>query len=283
MALEHYLREIRKYPALGKEEESKVAALAKEGDFTSRELLIKSNLRFVIKIARKYSRNRISEDIIQQGNQGLILAVDKFNLDLGCRFSTYATWWIKNGIFSYFEDQKIIKLPYEQIKIRKKIHKFIADYLNAHSEEPSYEQIAAELNKPETKKYSAKDVEGLLRKYEHVKVFSLNKQLSEDANNEVIDVLEDVNGKNALESMVYKSAVDIINKQIINLKTDELTIKILKGRLYNNKSFEELSEDCGLKIRKVKGVYEKGIRLLKRHLMTNHQFVSSRNSFQDIR
>jgi len=282
MALEHYLREIRKYPGLGHEEERKVATLAKEGDLSNRELLIKSNLRLVVKIARKYSKNGISDELIQQGNQGLIHAVDGFNPDLGYRFSTYATPWVKHGIFSYFEEQEFIKLPPEQRELRKRIHKVITDYLGAHSEEPSHEQIAAELNKSSAKKYCGGDVEELLQKYESIKVSSLNKPLNEDTDDELVNVLEDVNGKNALEVMIDASTSDIVHEQIINLKTDDLTKTVLKEILYNHKSLGELSHNLRVEREKVKQIYERGMRLLKHNLRKNPQFVSSASQFQDI-
>jgi len=281
MALEHYLKEIRKYPTLRHEEEKRIASLARKGDLSSRELLIKSNLRLVIKIAIKYSKGGISEDLIQQGNQGLVQAVDGFEPGLGYFFSTYATPWIKNGIFSYFEEQEIIKLPFKQRELRKRIYKFIISYLGKHLREPSDEQIAAELNKNEPGKYSERDVKELLQIYENIKVSSLNKPLGKDAEEEHIDILEGSN-RNVLESISEEATVNMIRYKMNNLNADRLTKIILRGKLFNNKSTVELARYLGLKKEKVEQIYEKGTRLLKRNLMTNPKFIGSRNSFQDI-
>jgi len=275
MAIDQYLKEVRRYPLLGQEEERQFAKLAKTGDLNSRQHLINSNLRLVISIAAEYSRNGILEDLIQEGNQGLIKAADGFNPDLGYRFSTYATWWIKQGIFSYFEKLDDIRLPPEQRKLRKMVCGIITDYLCTHSEEPSHEQIAAELSRYNGKKYSGNDVKELLMMYESIKVSSLNRQVGEDADAERMDFIEGADGRDNLEAMAGASTADAVLSQIRQLDADDLTRKVLEEKLYNTIQFGELADSLGLTKERVKQNYNKGIRLLRNALKNNPQFMSS--------
>ena len=275
MAIEQYLAEIHKYPLLTAEQELELSKSAKKGDLDSRELLITSNLSLVVSIALNYSRNRKLEDLIQQGNCGLLQAADKFDPNLGYRFSTYATWWIRQEIFSFFEGKDMFKISSEQRIIRKRIYGVIIDYLGAHSEEPSYEQIATELNKSCAKKYSARDIEELLQMYDNLEVTSLNKPICEDADAEQIDFVAGEDGRDTLESIASASTVDIIYKQIRQLETDDFTKKILEEKLYNHKSLKDLTVMMRLRTEQVRQRYTKGIRLLKYTLKNNPQFMES--------
>jgi RNA polymerase primary sigma factor len=108
-----YIHEINRFPVLSKEEEEKTAKLAALGDSAARERLINSNLRFVIKIAKRYQgRGLALEDLISEGNIGLMNAVKYFDVDKGFRFITYAVWWIRQAIIKAIQDKgRIIRLP----------------------------------------------------------------------------------------------------------------------------------------------------------------------------
>ena len=112
-ALQRYLYELRKYPLLSAEEEYNLAVKKDAGDLASRKLLTQSNLRLVVNTARQYlNRGFAMEDLIQEGNTGLLRAVEKFSAEKGCRFSTYATWWIHQAIKIALKNKaKTIRMP----------------------------------------------------------------------------------------------------------------------------------------------------------------------------
>jgi RNA polymerase primary sigma factor len=125
-----YLREISNYPALTANEEKEVAKLAKEGDINAKKRLVKANLKLVITIARKAIH--ISKipmiDLIQEGNLGLMIAVEKFNWRLGYKFSTYASWWIKQSMFKAISEQSYcMKIPVYIQEILSKFSKIKSD------------------------------------------------------------------------------------------------------------------------------------------------------------
>jgi DNA-directed RNA polymerase sigma subunit (sigma70/sigma32) len=112
-SLEWYLDQIHKFPLLTREEESNLARLSKSGDEEAKNMLIKSNLRFVVSIAKKYHTSGISFlDIINEGNMGLMKAVEKFDPDRGVHFVSYAVWWIRQAIvLAIYQKASLIRLP----------------------------------------------------------------------------------------------------------------------------------------------------------------------------
>ena len=126
-AINLYMKELRAYPLLSREEETHYARLSRKGDKESREMMIVSNLRLVLKIARKYFYTGIDIlDLVEEGNLGLIHAVEKYDPERGFRFSTYATWWIRQNIERAIMNQKhVVRLPIhiqkEYISLKKKL------------------------------------------------------------------------------------------------------------------------------------------------------------------
>jgi RNA polymerase primary sigma factor len=120
-----YLRDVEKIPLLSKEEEAKTAKLAAQGNKAAREKLINSNLRFVISIAKRYQGHGLCfQDLISEGNIGLIKAVDNFDAEMGYRFITYAVWWIRQAIVKAVQQKgRMIRLPAKKIHDLKMIDK----------------------------------------------------------------------------------------------------------------------------------------------------------------
>ena len=142
-----YLKEIGEYPLLSKEEESKLAERAAKGSLKAREILINSNLRLVVYIAKKYEGRGISFlDMIQEGNLGLIKAVEKFDYTKGYKFSTYATYWIKQAISKAIMEQgRNIRIPINVIERISAIHKIEKEYQQKFERDPSIKEVAAAL------------------------------------------------------------------------------------------------------------------------------------------
>lgn len=148
-----YIKDVAKYPLLSKEEEYALAKKFKDtSDLECRQKLVNHNLRLVINIAKRYKTSGIAFiDLIQEGNLGLMIAVDKFDPDLGYRFSTYATWWIKQSILRYIANSgRLIRLPVHASESLYKYNRFVSDFKknNPSQELPSTEEIAKIIGVP---------------------------------------------------------------------------------------------------------------------------------------
>ncbi len=145
-----YLREIGAAPLLSAEEEVRLARLARSGHLQSRNRMIESNLRLVVKIARRYSnRGMPLLDLIEEGNLGLIRAVEKFDPEKGFRFSTYATWWIRQNIERALMNQlRMVRLPVHVVKELNVCLRARRELLQKSCQEPPPEEIAERADKP---------------------------------------------------------------------------------------------------------------------------------------
>src|SRR3989338_3447146 len=139
-----YLKEIGKHPLLTFEQEVDLAKKYEKSDLKARELLIKSNLRLVVSIAKKYLGRRLSFlDLIQEGNQGLIKGVEKYDWRMGYKFSTYATWWIRQAITRAIADQsRTIRIPVHMIETINKFRREQAHLEQSLGREPTPEEVA---------------------------------------------------------------------------------------------------------------------------------------------
>lgn len=139
-----YLKDVYQFKLLNKEEEEILARRIKDGDKQARFRMIQSNLRLVINIAKRYLYSGMSFlDLIQEGNIGLIEAVEKFDYSRECRFATYATWWIRQAILRAIANQmRLIRLPVHILEIYRKYQKIVADSLKENGEAPAVEEIS---------------------------------------------------------------------------------------------------------------------------------------------
>ena len=142
-----YLREIGQYDLLSREEEIKLAEAAANGDQKAKDDLVNHNLRLVVSIAKRYmGRGLTLLDLIQEGNMGLIKAVDKYDVSKGFKFSTYATYWIKQAISRAVMDQaRNIRIPVHIIELMSNIKKVERDFQQIHGREPKETEVAAAL------------------------------------------------------------------------------------------------------------------------------------------
>ncbi len=142
-----YLREIGKIPLLSYEEEAELAQRILKGDEEAKQKLAESNLRLVVSIAKKYvGRGMLFLDLIQEGNMGLIKAVEKFDYNKGFKFSTYATWWIRQAITRAIADQaRTIRIPVHMVETINKLIRTSRQLLQQNGREPTPEEIAKEM------------------------------------------------------------------------------------------------------------------------------------------
>ncbi len=145
-----YLKEIGRVPLLTPEEEVALAIRIGEGDVNAKKRLSEANLRLVVSIAKRYlGRGMHFLDLIQEGNLGLIKAVEKFDYTKGFKFSTYATWWIRQAITRAIADQaRTIRIPVHMVETINKVKKVSSQLLHQNGREPSADEIAEELNMP---------------------------------------------------------------------------------------------------------------------------------------
>ncbi len=145
-----YLKEIGTVPLLSAEEELELAQRINEGDEKAKKRLSEANLRLVVSIAKRYlGRGMHFLDLIQEGNLGLIKAVEKFDYSKGFKFSTYATWWIRQAITRAIADQaRTIRIPVHMVETMNKVKRVSGQLLHNNGQEPTPEEVAAELNLP---------------------------------------------------------------------------------------------------------------------------------------
>lgn len=183
-SIQIYLREIRKPPLLSSKQERELAMRISTGDEAARNEMIESNLRLVVKIAKKYLHRGLAlSDLIAEGNIGLIKAVERFSPDRETRFSTYATWWIKQSIERAVANQsRIIRLPVHVASDLGRLMRAAKSLNQALGREPTIEEIGQEM------KVSSRDVHSLMELLR--KTYSIENSLSDDGY-QLLDVIRD--------------------------------------------------------------------------------------------
>jgi len=142
-----YLREIRKIALLTPQEEVVLARRVKEGDRVAKEELVRRNLRFVISVAKQYSKSNVPfEDLVNEGNLGLIRAAERFDVDRGYRFISYAVWWVRQAILQYVAEQsRTVRLPLNKSASLTKVNKAAVLLSQQYGREPTHEELAQHL------------------------------------------------------------------------------------------------------------------------------------------
>ena len=184
-SIQIYLREIRKSPLLTSRQERDLAVRISRRDDSARNEMIEANLRLVVKIAKKYLHRGLAlSDLIAEGNIGLIKAVERFSPDRETRFSTYATWWIKQSIERAVANQsRIVRLPVHVASDLGRLMRAAKALNQTLGREPSIEEIAEEM------KVSSRDVHNLMELLR--KTYSIENSLSDDSGYQLLDVIRD--------------------------------------------------------------------------------------------
>ncbi|BAV33798.1 RNA polymerase sigma factor [Sulfuricaulis limicola] len=254
-----YLKEIGFSPLLSAEEEVFFARKAQKGDGKARKRMIESNLRLVVKIARRYMNRGLSLlDLIEEGNLGLIRAVEKFDPERGFRFSTYATWWIRQTIERGIMNQtRTIRLPVHVLK-EINIYQRAARYLSQKLDhEPSPEEVANLLDKP------VEDVKGMLGLNE--RVASVDAPLDDDPDRSLLDAIADERTPDP-EKVLQRDDLQQLIQQWLNELNDKQREVVERRFGLNHReisTLEEVGADIGVTRERVRQIQVEALKRLR--------------------
>ena len=233
-SVKQYLKEIGKYPLLTAKQEQELAKKSKENDKYAAKKLAEHNLRLVVSIAKKYvGRGLNFLDLIQEGNLGLLKAVERFDVDKGYRFSTYATWWIRQAITRGISDSsRTIRLPVHISEMVNKYKKFVRDYEDNYEHKPSDEEIMA---------YLDVSIENLkeIKKASNDKV-SLETPIGEEDDSQLGDFISDEDAIDPIEVLEENDLKERMKEVLDSLSAREQLVLYLRFGL--DISLEELQE-----------------------------------------
>lgn len=262
-ATQMYLSEIGFSPLLTAEEEVLYARRALRGDEAARKRMIESNLRLVVKISRRYSNRGLALlDLIEEGNLGLIRAVEKFDPERGFRFSTYATWWIRQTIERALMNQtRTIRLPIHVVKELNIYLRTARELSQRLDHEPTPEEITLELDRP------VDDVTKMLRLNERIS--SVDTPIGGDGDKALLDILPDSHNADP----EFSTQDDDIRESLLNW-LDELNPKqkeVLARRFgllgYEPSTLEEVGREINLTRERVRQIQVEGLRRLREILV----------------
>ena len=254
-----YLKEIGQVPLLSVEEEQALAKRVAEGDEKAKAKLIESNLRLVVSIAKKYSgRGMHILDLIQEGNTGLIRAVEKFDYTKGNKFSTYATWWIRQAVTRAIADQaRTIRVPVHMVEVINKATRCSRQLTQQLGREPTMEEVAEELNLPYDKVAEA------LRTA--ADTLSLDTPVGDEEDTTIGSFVEDENMLGPAEATANMLLAEALDDLLGTLTEREAEVLRMRYGLYDGRqhTLEEVGKEFGVTRERIRQIENKAIRKLR--------------------
>ena len=254
-----YLKEIGKVPLLTPEEEQELAKRMAEGDAEAKHRMEEANLRLVVSIAKRYvGRGMLFLDLIQEGNLGLIKAVEKFDYTKGYKFSTYATWWIRQAITRAIADQaRTIRIPVHMVETINKVIRVSRQLLQELGHDPSAEEIAAEMNMPVDK---VRDILKIAQE-----PVSLETPIGEEEDSHLGDFIPDEDASEPSEAASFSLLKEQLMEVLDTLtprekKVLELRFGIVDGR---TRTLEEVGKEFNVTRERIRQIEAKALRKLR--------------------
>lgn len=271
-SVKQYMKEISRYPLLTDEEEKDIFARIANGDSAAAETLINSNLRLVVSVARHYATCSSMPllDLIQEGNLGLIRAVEKFDISKGYKFSTYATWWIRQSISRSISDlSRTIRIPANLIETASKISKISREYEQMTGEDPSVEYLVEKSGE------ERKTIERILSIVKDP--ISLESPVNED-DNTVGDLIPDEESEKPGASLIAEANREIVQNVLNTLDDRERKIITLRYGIGTKQplTLEEVGNILGLTKERIRQIETTTLRKLRnpvRQMMLKEYFA----------
>jgi len=254
-----YLKEIGSFPLLSLEEEVELAERILKGDEIAKKKLAEANLRLVVSIAKRYvGRGMLFLDLIQEGNLGLIKAVEKFDHTKGFKFSTYATWWIRQAITRAIADQaRTIRIPVHMVETINKVKKVQSQLLHKNGQEPSVEDLAEELDMPQEK------VREILKVAQEP--ISLESPIGEEEDSHLGDFIPDSDAPVPEEAATHALLKEQLAEVLATLTPREAKVLSLRFGIEDGRprTLEEVGKEFNVTRERIRQIEAKALRKLR--------------------
>ena len=257
-ALDKYLVEIGREELISTDEEVELAQRIHKGDQEALDRLTRANLRFVVSVAKQYQNQGLAlNDLIDEGNLGLIKAAQKFDETRGFKFISYAVWWIRQSILQAISEQsRIVRMPLNQVGFQSKLSKAIVSFEQEFERRPSAQELADILDTDLTKVQDALGTNG--------KKVSVDAPFQDDDSNCLIDVMQDESAPGTDNSMERESLSSDLEAALAVLNERERTVlKMLFGIGRNEMTAEEVANNMSLTRERVRQSKERALRRLR--------------------
>ena len=257
-ALDKYLVEIGREELISTDEEVELAQKIHKGDRRALGKLTRANLRFVVSVAKQYQNQGLAlNDLIDEGNLGLIKAAQKFDETRGFKFISYAVWWIRQSILQAISEQsRIVRMPLNQVGFQSKLAKAVVNFEQANERRPSVQELADILETDEGKVREALGTNG--------KKVSVDAPFQDDDSNSLIDIMTDEDAPTTDNNMERESLSKDLEAALSTLsEREQQVLKMLFGIGCNEMTAEEVANSLSLTRERVRQIKERALRRLR--------------------
>ena len=261
-----YLKEIGRVPLLTSEREHELAERMAEGDIEAKKALVEANLRLVVSIAKRYvGRGMFFLDLIQEGNLGLMKAVDKFDYTKGYKFSTYATWWIRQAITRAIADQaRTIRIPVHMVETIHKVSRYSRQLLQEYGREATAEEIGEKMG------MSAEKVREIMKIAQDP--VSLETPIGEEEDSHLGDFIQDEDTPAPADAASQTILREVIERELHTLTPREEHVIKLRFGLYDGRTrtLEEVGQEFNITRERIRQIEAKALRKLRHPSRARH-------------